>query len=301
MEIGFIGLGKMGSNMVQRLLNYGHKVTVFDRDPLSVKKMTAAGASAAESVEKLIDNLPRPAVVWVMVPSGEITDSVIRQCAGLMKPDDIIIDGGNSYYKDTVARSALLSEKGISLIDSGTSGGIWGLKEGYCLMIGGPENAFRHTEPLYKSLAPDDGYIHTGPSGSGHFVKMIHNGIEYGLMEAYAEGFEIMNNSENFKIDLMKVSRVWQKGSVVRSWLLDLLTLALEKEGDLASVRDYVEDSGEGRWTVMQTIEEGTPAPVIALSLMQRFRSRQKESFAGKVLAALRNEFGGHEIHKKGE
>lgn len=299
MHIGFVGLGKMGANMVKRLLKDKHSITVYDQNDEVAVELATQGATASGSIEELISELPSPKIVWIMVPAGDITKKVINEVASHLDPKDIIIDGGNSNFNDTMKLAAELREKKIHLIDSGTSGGIWGLKEGYCLMIGGDKEAFLEVEPIFMSLAPKDGYLHTGPSGSGHYVKMVHNGIEYALMESYAEGFEIMKNSNNFDLKLDEISEVWRHGSVVRSWLLDLLTDALKQEPDLNSILDHVSDSGEGRWTVNEAIQSSTPAPVIALSLMQRFRSRQDKSFSAKILSALRREFGGHPIETR--
>ncbi|MDZ4712430.1 MAG: decarboxylating 6-phosphogluconate dehydrogenase [bacterium] len=293
MQIGFIGLGKMGAFMVERLLNDGHDVVVYNRTPEKTKEIEEKGAVGTYSVEEFVSKLNKPKVVWMMIPSGDTVEQMIKTLTPMLAKDDIIIDGGNSYYKDSIRRSAELKEHGINYLDAGTSGGIWGLKLGYCVMVGGEEKVFQHCEPVFKSLAPKDGYLHTGAGGSGHYVKMIHNGIEYGMMQAYAEGFELMHTSD-YNIDLEKVANLWGKGSVVRSWLLELLYDALKGDKDLKGVKDYVEDSGEGRWTVLDGIEKSIPLPVITESLFARFRSRQEESFGGKILAALRNEFGGH-------
>lgn len=298
MQIGFIGLGKMGAFMVERLLNDGHEVVVYNRSPEKTKEIEKKGAIGTYSLEELAGKLNKPKLLWMMIPSGETVQQMIGSLVPLLSKDDIIIDGGNSYYKDSVRRSSELKELGINYLDVGTSGGIWGLKIGYCVMIGGEKKIFEHCEPIFKSLAPSDGYKYIGASGSGHYVKMIHNGIEYGMMQAYAEGFELMHASD-YNIDLEGVANLWGKGSVVRSWLLELLTDALKDNKDLKDIKDYVEDSGEGRWTVLDGIEKSIPLPVITESLFMRFRSRQAESFGGKILAALRNEFGGHNIHKK--
>jgi len=299
MKLGFIGLGKMGGSMVQRLIDGGHDVAVFDRDVKIKGSLVKQGALNAASMIDLVSQLESPRVIWIMLPAGEITGMVLEEISGMLNQNDILIDGGNSNFKDTIKRYDYLKTKGIKLLDAGTSGGIWGLQEGYCLMIGGDQESFHLAEPVFKTLAPEKGYEYIGPAGSGHFVKMIHNGIEYGLMEAYAEGFEILEKTARYDIDLAKVSRLWGHGSVVRSWLLKLLENVFTNEPDLKSIKDYVPDSGEGKWTIMHTIEENIPAPVITLSLLQRFASRQKESFAGKVLAALRNEFGGHGVIKE--
>jgi 6-phosphogluconate dehydrogenase len=298
MQIGMIGLGKMGGQMVQRLLGGGHSVVVYDRNPEPVKELEKAGAMGSASLSELIKKLPAPKIVWCMVPSGEITRKTIQSVAAELSAGDIVIDGGNSNYKDSKANAKELSEKKIHFLDVGTSGGIWGLKNGYCLMIGGEEQVFRTVEPIFKTLAPKDGYLYTGPNGSGHYVKMIHNGIEYALLQAYGEGFAIMKASE-YDIDFAKVSHLWNQGSVVRSWLLELAESAFSKNADLTGIAGYVEDSGEGRWTVAEAIEKNVPAPVITLSLLERLHSREKESYSAKVIAALRNEFGGHAIKKE--
>jgi 6-phosphogluconate dehydrogenase len=297
MKLGMIGLGKMGGNMTERLLGGGHEVVVFDIDPeLTQRVGSAPGASAATSLEDVVARLDAPRVVWVMVPAGDPTEATLRTLAARMQPGDILIDGGNSMYRDTVRHGAELLEKGIHLLDAGTSGGVWGLKVGYCLMVGGSDEAANHCEPIFRTLAPPDGYLHVGPSGAGHFVKMVHNGIEYGLLQAYAEGFEILHASD-FPLDLPAISALWNQGSVVRSWLLELLQLAYEAEGpELERIRGWVADSGEGRWTVQAAIDLNVPAPVITLALMSRFRSRQDESYGAQVIAALRNQFGGHAV-----
>ena len=298
MELGFVGLGRMGMNMVYRLLQGDHRIVAYNRSQGKVKEVEAKGAVGASSLEDLVDKLTGPKAVWIMLPSGDIVDQHIEELLPLLSPGDIIIDGGNSNYKDSVRRGKSLKEKGFNFLDVGTSGGIWGLKIGYCIMIGGEEESFKRMEPAFKTLAPEDGYLHTGPNGAGHFVKMIHNGIEYGMMQAYAEGFEILDASR-YDLDLGKISHLWNQGSVVRSWLLELAESAFEKDAKLDSIHDYVEDSGEGRWTVQESIELDVPAPVITLSLQARFRSRQDESFGAKILAALRNEFGGHAVKEK--
>ncbi|TCJ20088.1 decarboxylating 6-phosphogluconate dehydrogenase [Rubrobacter taiwanensis] len=298
MEIGFYGLGRMGGNMVRRLLRSGeHRVVAGNRSPGPVDEVVAEGAEGAYEMEEVVEKLSPPRVVWVMVPAGEVTETVLNRYAGLMDEGDILVDGGNSYFRDTVRRSGELKERGIRLVDAGTSGGIWGLKVGYCLMVGGEEDAFRTLEPALKTLAPPDGYMHVGPSGAGHFVKMVHNGVEYGMLQAYAEGFEILKNSR-YDFDLRGISHLWNRGSVVRSWLLELAERAFAEDGNLERVRGYVEDSGEGRWTVFEAIHEDVPAPVIAASLFARFYSRQEESFAAQTIAALRREFGGHAVQE---
>jgi 6-phosphogluconate dehydrogenase len=296
MQLAMIGLGRMGGNMVQRLLQGGHELVVFDRSSEVVQQHVAIGATGAKDPADLCAQLQRPRVVWVMVPAGTAVEHTIEQLLPGLSRGDIIIDGGNSNYKDSKRRAARLKEKGIEFIDAGTSGGIWGLTVGYCLMIGASPEAFRHCEPIFRTLAPPDGYAHVGPPGAGHYVKMIHNGIEYGMLQAYAEGYEILHGSKDFDLDLHQISAVWNRGSVVRSWLNELAERAFEKDVELASLRGYVEDSGEGRWTVQEAIDLDVPAPVITLSLLTRFRSRQADSFGAKVIAALRNEFGGHAV-----
>jgi 6-phosphogluconate dehydrogenase len=295
MELGLIGLGRMGANMSQRLLSGGHRIVAYDRDPEAVRAVTSAGASGAGSLEELVRKLSPPRAVWLMVPAGAPVEQTIHSLAPLLSPGDAIIDGGNSYYKDSVRRAASLKKQRLHFLDVGTSGGIWGLKMGYCLMIGGEEDVFRRLEPIFRTLAPEEGYAYMGPSGAGHFVKMVHNGIEYGLLEAYAEGFELLHASP-YELDLAQLAQLWNRGSVVRSWLLELMEKALAADPGLASVKGYVEDSGEGRWTVLEAVERGVPLPVISLSLLSRFRSRQDDSFSAKVIAALRREFGGHAV-----
>jgi 6-phosphogluconate dehydrogenase len=295
MDIGMVGLGRMGANMVRRLLLGGHRVVAYDRSRETVAGIAAEGATGAGSLAELVEALPSPRVVWLMVPSGDPTEATIADVRPLLKPGDVLVDGGNSNYHDSVRRAAMLKADGIRFVDAGTSGGIWGLKVGYCLMVGGEPEAFAAVEPALKTLAPENGYLHTGPSGSGHFTKMIHNGIEYGMLQAFGEGFEILHASD-FGLDLPKIAELWTQGSVVRSWLLDLLVDALKKDPSLDSIRGYVEDSGEGRWTVFEAIDKNIPAPVLTLSLLARFASRQDESFSAKVIAALRNEFGGHAV-----
>ena len=298
MKLGFIGLGKMGFNMVQRILNDGHQVVAWTRSGKTVQEIKEKGAIAASSIEELVSKLSGKKIVWMMVPSGKPVDDNLDLLLSLLKKDDIIIDGGNSYWKETQVRNKKAAEKGIHYIDCGTSGGIWGLKEGYCLMYGGNKQAADFCEPIFKTLAPENGFLYCGESGAGHFVKMVHNGIEYGMMQAYAEGFEIMKKSQ-FNIDLTKVSKVWQYGSVVRSWLLELAHLALSEDPMLEKIKGFVQDSGEGRWTIQTAIELDVPAHVITSSLYTRFQSRQDESFAMKLLAALRNQFGGHAVKSK--
>lgn len=299
MKIGFVGLGKMGMNMVQRLLGDGHEIVAYARTAETVKKAEAKGAAGASSLKELVDRLQPPRVVWLMVPAGDVTETVIRDCADLMSEGDILIDGGNSNFRNTLRRAEALKKKGVAFLDVGTSGGIWGLRKGYCMMVGGERDVFKRIEPALKSLAPEGGYAHVGPSGAGHFVKMVHNGIEYALLQGYAEGFEILKSKKEFALDLHKIARLWNQGSVIRSWLLELAESAFKKDPGLDAIKGYVEDSGEGRWTVAEAIEENVPAPVITLSLLERLRSRQDESFSAKVIAALRNEFGGHRVLKR--
>jgi len=298
MQLAMIGLGRMGGNMVQRLLQGGHQVAVFDRSADAVKAHVAMGAKAAKDLADLCGQLSAPRVVWVMVPAGSAVESTIEQLLPGLSKGDVIIDGGNSNFRDSIRRAAGLKEKGIAFIDAGTSGGIWGLAIGYCLMIGASPEAFKLCEPIFRTLAPADGYAHVGPPGAGHYVKMIHNGIEYGMLQAYAEGYEILHASKDFKLDLHQISAVWNRGSVVRSWLNELAERAFANDTELSALKGYVEDSGEGRWTVQEAIDLDVPAPVITLSLLTRFRSRQSDSFGAKVIAALRNEFGGHAVKR---
>ena len=300
MELGMIGLGRMGGNMALRLLKAGHSVVAYDPKAEAVEALGGQGATGASSILELASKLTAPRAVWVMVPSGEVTESTINAVADSLSTGDTVIDGGNSNYKDSMRRASALKERGLSFLDAGTSGGIWGLTEGYCLMVGGDPQAFRRLEPIFQALAPgaDKGYGHMGPAGSGHFVKMVHNGIEYGLMQAYAEGFELMQAKEEFGLDLPRIADIWRYGSVVRSWLLDLTVAALKEDPQLASLESYVDDSGEGRWTVQESIELSVPTPVITLSLQARFRSRQVQPFGGKLLAAMRNQFGGHAVRQ---
>ena len=298
-----IGLGRMGANMTQRLLNGGHNVVVYDRDANAMAASTAAGAAAAESLPDLVNRLAAPRTVWLMLPAGAVTEAVIDELAGLLDPGDAIIDGGNANYKDTMRRGEVLIQHGVHLLDAGTSGGVWGLVEGYSLMVGGDATAFARLEPLFQTLAPgaDKGYSHVGPTGAGHFTKMVHNGVEYALMQAYAEGFDLLQAKQaDFDLDLTAIARTWQYGSVVRSWLLDLAVLALEADPGLESLSAYVEDSGEGRWTVNESVELAVPTPTITAALYQRFRSRQDEPFGARLLAALRNQFGGHAVRESG-
>jgi 6-phosphogluconate dehydrogenase len=291
----------MGGNMAQRLINANHRVIVYDPQPETIKTLESIGAVGANSVDDLILKLVPPRAVWLMIPSGEPTEKTIKELADKLSPGDTILDGSNSYYKDGIRRSNYLSELRISFLDVGVSGGIWGLKDGYSLMIGGKEEVFQRLEPVFQSLAPsvEDGYGYVGPSGAGHFVKMVHNGIEYGLMEAYAEGFELMQAKDEFKLDLARIAEIWRYGTVIRSWLLDLTAAALKDDPELESLQAYVEDTGEGRWTVQESIDLSVPIPVITQSLLARFRSRQEQPFGARLLAALRNQFGGHQVHRK--
>jgi 6-phosphogluconate dehydrogenase len=298
MRLAMIGLGRMGGNMSERLMKGGHEVVVFDRSPEAIQKYVAQGAVAASNARDVPTKLTSPRVVWIMVPAGKPVDDTIATVMPGLSKGDVIIDGGNSNYHDTMRRAQMLAHEGIEFVDSGTSGGIWGLANGYCLMIGATPKAFKVCEPIFKTLAPKDGYAHVGPPGAGHYVKMVHNGIEYGLLQAYAEGYEILHAKKAFNLDLHKIAAVWNRGSVVRSWLNELAEQALSKDAELSQLKGYVEDSGEGRWTVQEAIDLDVPAPVITLSLLARLRSRQTDSFSAKVIAALRNEFGGHAVKK---
>ena len=300
MELGMIGLGRMGGDMARRLLRGGHRVVAYDAQPEAVQALVDEDADGASSIEELAGQLPSPRVVWVMVPSGEPTESTIDALADALSPEDVIIDGGNSNYKDSVRRATSLAERGLFFMDAGTSGGIWGLEEGYSIMVGGDPEVFRRLEPVFQTLAPgsDRGYGRVGPAGSGHFVKMVHNGIEYGLMQAYAEGFELMRAKEEFGLDLAQIAGIWRYGSVVRSWLLDLTAAALDEDPALETIQAYVEDSGEGRWTVQESVDLNVPTPVISLALQARFRSRQEQPFGARLLAAMRNQFGGHAVKR---
>ncbi len=321
MQLGMIGLGRMGGNMVRRLIRGGHECVVYDRSVDSVKQLAKDGATGASSLEEFAQKLRKPRAAWVMVPAGDPTEQTVRDLAGRMESGDIIIDGGNSYFKDDVRRAQSLKGKGIHYVDVGTSGGIWGIDRGYCLMIGGDKAAVDRLNPIFKTLAPgpgnvprtpgrekvhnstaEDGYLHCGPPGAGHFVKMVHNGIEYGLMQAYAEGFDIFNNAgskevapeHRYELNVGEIAEVWRRGSVVGSWLLDLSAIALLENPSLSSYTGFVQDSGEGRWTIMAAIEEAVPADVLSASLYTRFRSRQEHTYAEKVLSAMRHKFGGH-------
>ena len=298
MKLGMVGLGRMGGNMTVRLLRRGHEVVAFDPSRHARDAAATAGATPTDSLEEMVKLLDQPRTVWLMVPSGDITERTVSSVTGLLAEGDTLIDGGNSNFRDSQRRAAAVAERGVALLDVGTSGGVWGLENGYCLMVGGDRAAFDRVEPILAALAPDHGFAHVGPSGAGHFVKMVHNGIEYGLLAAYGEGFEILHASE-FDLDLAAISGIWRYGSVVRSWLLDLLHDALERDPGLTSIDGYVEDSGEGRWTVQAAIDQDVPAPITTLSLFLRFASRQRESFAAKTVAALRREFGGHGVRSE--
>jgi 6-phosphogluconate dehydrogenase len=297
MQLGFVGLGRMGLNMVTRLARAGHKVVAYDRSPEAVTRAATAGAEGAASLETLVSTLVAPRAVWLMVPAGDATESTVNALAPLLSAGDIVIDGGNSNFHDDVRRAQALATRGIRHVDAGTSGGIWGLEEGYCLMVGGDVEVCRHLEPIFLTLAPKDGYLRVGDHGAGHYVKMIHNEIEYGLMQAYAEGFELMHASP-YKLDLAAIASLWTHGSVVRSWLLDLTARALAEDPDLSTLKGYVDDSGEGRWAINEAIERAVPLPVITASVFTRFRSREDNPFAERLLAALRNQFGGHSVKK---
>ena len=300
LELGMIGLGRMGGNMTQRLLGGGHHIVAYDPDEQARLSVVNAGAIEASSIHELVSLLSPPRAVWVMVPAGDVTDETIGTLSAELSVGDTIIDGGNSNYKDTIRRAADVGDRGITMLDVGTSGGVWGLTEGYSLMIGGDAEAYSRLEPIFQTLAPGAsiGYGHVGPSGAGHFVKMVHNGIEYGMMQAFAEGFELMEAKHDLELDLAQIAHIWRYGSVVRSWLLDLTAAALDEDGNLEGIQAYVEDSGEGRWTVEESIDLAVPIPVIVASLQARFRSRQDSPFGAKLLAAMRNQFGGHSVRK---
>jgi 6-phosphogluconate dehydrogenase len=296
MRIGFIGLGRMGANMVRRALRDQHEIVAYNRTPEKTKEIEGEGAEGAYSIEELVSKLEKPRHVWIMVPAGDATEAQIDELLEHLEPGDTIIDGGNTNFHDDQRRHPALKAKGIEYVDAGVSGGIWGLQVGYAMMVGGDPEPVGRLEPIFRSLAPEGGYLHVGGPGAGHYVKMVHNGIEYGLMQAYAEGFEIMHASD-YQLDLAAISEMWMHGSVVRSWLLELAVRAFQTNGpDLANLKGWVADSGEGRWTVQEAIDKDVPAPVITLSLLTRFRSRQEDSYGAKVLAALRNEFGGHAV-----
>jgi len=320
-----IGLGRMGANMVRRLMRGGHECVVFDLSADNVKQIAGEGATGSDSLDDFIAKLDQPRAVWIMVPAGEATESTVNQLADRLEPGDTIIDGGNSYFKDDARRALELKPKGINYLDVGTSGGVWGLDRGYCMMIGGPQETFEHLDPIFKTLAPgrgnisrtpgrenisgtaEEGYLYCGPSGAGHFVKMIHNGIEYGLMQAYAEGFDIFRNATSkelpeeirYDLNVADIAELWRRGSVVSSWLLDLTAMALVEDPELKSYSGFVQDSGEGRWTIQAAIEEAVPAEVLSAALYARFRSRQEHTFAEKILSAMRKKFGGHVEPKK--
>ena len=298
MELGMIGLGRMGANMTERLLRDGHRVISYDRSPEAIQRVVNIGAMGSRSLADFVKQLSPPRAIWLMVPAGDPVDQTIEQLLPQLSKGDVFIDGGNSNYKDSIRRAEKLKQQGLHFVDAGTSGGIWGLKVGYCMMIGGENETVARLESIFKTLAPADGFLHVGPCGAGHFVKMIHNGIEYGMLQAYGEGFELLKASQ-FDLDLEKISHLWNQGSVVRSWLLELCESAFARDPELASIKGYVEDSGEGRWMVEEAIEKSVPAPVLMLSLFARFASRQEDSFSAKVIAALRNEFGGHAVKKE--
>ena len=302
MDLAMVGLGKMGFNMTSRLLQGGHRVVGFAHSPKSIQAAVDVGAVGAETLQEAVNKLPSPRVVWLMIPAGNPTFETIDFLTKMLAKGDVVIDGGNSYYKDSIRHAEMLAEKGIDFVDCGTSGGIWGLKEGYSMMIGGKPEVVEMLRPIFATLAPapDQGWGYVGPHGAGHYVKMIHNGIEYGMMQAFAEGFSILKSKQEFGIDLAEVSRIWQHGSVVRSWLLDLAARALEQDPTLADIKPWVADSGEGRWTVFESIDLDVPAPVITLALQTRFASRDEENFTARMLAALRNQFGGHAVKHEG-
>jgi 6-phosphogluconate dehydrogenase len=296
MRLAMVGLGRMGGNMTRRLLRDGHEVVAWDRSADAVSELAGDGAEGAKDLADLVRRLKAPRLVWLMVPSGAPVDQTIEQLLPGLARGDIVVDGGNSNFHDTMRRGAALQARGIELVDAGTSGGIWGLELGYCLMVGGSKAAVSRAEPVFRSLAQEGGYAHVGLTGAGHYVKMVHNGIEYGLLQAYAEGYEILHQSKDFDLDLHQIAALWNHGSVVRSWLNELAERAFAESADLAGIRGYVEDSGEGRWTVQEAIDLSVPAPVITLSLLMRFASRQDESYSAKVIAALRHQFGGHAV-----
>jgi len=302
MELGMIGLGKMGGFMTERLVRGGHRVIGFDRDPAVVQKLAEKGAGSANSLDNIISQLKPPHAIWLMVPAGDPVDQTIAALVPHLAPGDTIIDGGNSYYKDSVRRAAALAPKKINFVDCGTSGGVWGLTEGYSMMVGGDADVVKRLSPIFETLAPgpDKGWGRVGPAGSGHFVKMVHNGIEYGIMQAYAEGLDLLRHKKEFSLDLLQIGKIWQFGSVIRSWLLDLTVDALSKNPTLAGIEGYVTDSGEGRWTVIEGVELGVPVPVISGALDMRFRSQDPEPFANKLLAMMRHEFGGHAVKTAG-
>jgi len=300
MELGFIGLGRMGLNMVTRLARGGHRVTAFSPSLQHRQAVVEAGGTHPDSLGAVVAALAPPRSIWLMVPAGETVDQNIEALLPMLAPGDLIVDGGNSYYRDSKRRAAWLAQKDLLFVDAGTSGGVWGLERGYCLMVGGAPEAVARVRPALETLAPPDGFLHVGPAGAGHYVKMVHNGIEYGMLQAYAEGFEILHAGE-YDLDLQRIATLWNHGSVVRSWLLELAERAFADDPGLEGIRGYVEDSGEGRWTVAEAIDLDVPVPVITLSLLERFRSRQDESFSARVIAALRNQFGGHAVKRSGE
>ena len=302
MDIAVVGLGRMGANMARRLLGGGHRVVVANRSRPPIEALATEGAVPAWTYEEILTLLAPPRAVWLMLPAGGPTDEFIERFAELLSPNDLVVDGGNSYYKDSLRHAELLRARGLRFVDSGTSGGVWGLAEGYSLMVGGDADSVARLRPALETLAPapDKGWGHVGPAGAGHFVKMVHNGIEYGMMEAYAEGFEILKAKEEFALDNRQIAEIWQYGSVVRSWLLDLAVAALTADPELADLKGYVEDSGEGRWTVTEAIDHDIPAPVITMSLLMRFASRRDDTYSAKMLAALRREFGGHAVQAEG-
>lgn len=295
-----VGLGRMGGNMVSRLISHGHTVVCYDTDPIAVQQYSQVGAISSSSLPEMVSKLSLPRKIWIMVPHGKVTETTIKTLSTLLDTEDIIIDGGNNHYPDTIELGAFLTEKGIRFLDVGTSGGIWGLEQGYSLMIGGDKTAFDEMQEIFQSLAAnqDSGYGYVGSTGAGHYLKMVHNGVEYALMESYAEGFELLDSSDIFHFNLEEVSRIWSNGSVIRSWLLDLINQALRNEENLGNIKPYVDDSGEGRWTVNESIRLGVPLPVITASLQQRFRSRQAAPLGARLLAVMRNYFGGHTVHK---
>jgi len=299
MQLAMIGLGRMGGNMARRLVQGGHEVIVYDSSADAVKGHVGRGVKTPQDLAEVAERLAPRRVVWMMVPAGAPVESTIEQLVPHLSPGDIVIDGGNSNFRDSLRRAEALKSKGIEFVDVGTSGGVWGLELGYCLMVGAAPAAFQHCEPIFRTLAPADGYAHVGPPGAGHYVKMVHNGIEYGMLQAYAEGYEILHASKDFKLQLSQIAKLWNHGSVVRSWLNELAERAFASDNQLAGIRGYVEDSGEGRWTVEEAMRLDVPAPVITMSLIARFRSRQQESFGAKVIAALRKEFGGHAVQTK--
>lgn len=299
MDLAMIGLGRMGGNMVRRMLRGGHRVVAYDTDRAAVTEVVDAGAVGAKDLADLCAQLRPPRVVWIMVPAGAPVDATIEQLVPRLERGDVIIDGGNSNFHDTLRRGVSLEAKGIAFVDAGTSGGIWGLEQGYCLMVGGPAEAVEHCRPVFETLAPPGGFAHVGPSGAGHYVKMVHNGIEYGMLQAFAEGFAVLHGTKRFPLDLHQIAAVWNHGSVIRSWINELAELAFARDTGLGGVKGYVEDSGEGRWTVQEAIDLNVPAPVITLSLLARLHSREEESFGAKVIAALRHEFGGHAVARE--